>query len=132
MIIDFEEFKSIKTLLRKFPTENKCIEHLEALRWNGVIISPFNKESKVYRCSNHRFKCSKTNKYFNVRNGTIFENTKMSLQKWFMAIYLVLSPKKLSSHQLAKDLNVSQKTGWLVLNRIRYAVSHKNFKKAMK
>jgi hypothetical protein len=49
-----------------------------------------------------------------------------------MAIYLVASHKKgISSHQLAKDIDVTQKTAWFMLHRIRYAFEHPNFQKTM-
>ena len=68
----FTEFKSIFDLLKKFPDEQTCIDHLEALRWNGVVVSPFDATSKVYKCKNNRYKCNTTNKYFNVRTRIQF------------------------------------------------------------
>ena len=68
--------------------------------------------------------------YFNVRTGTIFDNTKIPLQKWFLALYFFLSHKKgISSHHLAKDISVTQKSAWSLLHRLRYAFDHPNFKK---
>ena len=43
------EFKSILDLIKAFPTEQSCIEHLEGLRWEGVVVSPFDENSKVYK-----------------------------------------------------------------------------------
>ena len=48
------EFKSIIDLLKAFPTEQDCINHLENLRWNGVPISPFDSTSKVYKCAGNK------------------------------------------------------------------------------
>jgi len=122
-------FKSIFDLLKAFPDEQTCINHLEQLRWNGNVISPFDTASKVYKCKNNRYKCANTNKYFNVRTETIFEDTKLPLQKWFMALYVFSSHKKgISSHQLAKDLSITQKSAWFVLHRLRYAFDHPAFK----
>jgi transposase-like protein len=126
------QFKSIFDLLRRFPDEQSCIDHLTALRWNGVVISPFDPGSTVYKCKKNRYKCRNTNKYFNVRTGTIFEDTKIPLQKWFMALYVFSSHKKgISSNQLAKDIDVTQKTAWFLLHRLRYAFDHPNFKKEL-
>ena len=114
------EFNSILQLLQAFPDEQTCIEHLEELRWDGDVISPFDTTSKVYKCKGNKFKCKNTNKYFNVRTGTLFDNTKIPLQKWFLAIWLITSHKKgISSMQLARDLDVTQKTSWFMLQRIR-------------
>jgi transposase-like protein len=115
-----KEYKSILELLKAFPNEQACIDYLETLRWNGDIISPFDSTSKVYRCKGNKYFCNNTGKYFNVKTKTIFENTKIELQKWFVAIYIVTSHKKgVSSLQLSKDIDVTQKTAWFMLQRIR-------------
>ncbi len=122
------EFKSIFDLLKAFPTEQDCIAHLENIRWNGVIVSPFDETSKVYKCAGNKYKCKNTGKYFNVRTNTVFDNTKIPLQKWFLALYVFSSHKKgISSHQLAKDISVTQKSAWFLLHRLRYAFEHPNF-----
>lgn len=125
-------FKSILDLVKAFPDEQSCIDHLEWIRWNGKVISPFGSSSRVYKCSNNRYKCSATNKYFNVRTGTIFEGTKIPLQQWILAIYLFTTSKKgISSYTLATELNITQKTAWFLLSRIRYAMDHETFLKEM-
>ena len=114
------DFNSIIDLLKTFPTEQKCIEHLEQIRWNGFVVSPFDGTSKVYKCKGNKYRCKNTGKYFNVRTNTLFDNTKIGLQKWFLAIWLVTSHKKgISSIQLSKDIDVTQKTAWFMLQRIR-------------
>lgn len=114
------EFKSILDLIKAFPDEQSCINHLEDLRWDGNVVSPFDPNSKVYNCKGNKFKCKNTGKYFNVRTGTLFDNTKIELQKWFISIFLVTSHKKgISSLQLGRDLDITQKTAWFMLQRIR-------------
>jgi hypothetical protein len=63
------EFKSIFDLLKAFPDEQSCINHLEMLQWGGTPISPFDPISKVYKCAGNKYKCKNTGKYFNVRTG---------------------------------------------------------------
>lgn len=121
------QFTSLLDLYNAFPTEQSCIDHLEQLRWDGNIISPFDPSSKVYKCKNNRYRCKNTGKYFNVRTGTLFDNTKVDLKKWFLAIYIVTSHKKgISSVQLSKDINVTQKTAWFMLQRIRNCFGPEN------
>ena len=123
------QFKSIFDLLKAFPDEQSCINHLERLRWDGNVVSPFSENSKVYKCANNKYKCKNTGKYFNVRTNTIFDSSKIPLQKWFLALYVFSSHKKgISSHQLAKDISVTQKSAWFLLHRLRYAFDHPNFK----
>lgn len=114
------EFDSLLSLINTFSDEVVCIKHLETLRWNGNPVSPFFPESKVYVCKGNKYKCKESGKYFNVKTGTMFDNTKVKLQKWFMAIWLITSHKKgISSIQLSKDIKVTQKTAWFMLQRIR-------------
>jgi transposase-like protein len=115
-----KDFNSIIELIKAFPDEQSCINHLEELRWEGFVVSPFDKSSRVYKCKGNRYKCKTTGKYFNVRTGTLFDNTKVPLQKWFVAIWLATSHKKgISSLQLSRDIEVTQKTSWFMLQRIR-------------
>ena len=66
--------------------------------------------SFVYKYrKNNRCKYVNSNKYFNVKSGTLFEGSNIKLQTWFLGIYLITSHKKgISSLQLSKDLNVTQ------------------------
>ena len=67
--------------------------------------------------------CRECKSSFNVLSGTIFQKTKIDLQKWFLAISLNLNAKKsLSSHQLARDLDLNHKTAWYMGMRIRRAM----------
>ncbi|WP_417354718.1 IS1595 family transposase [Flavobacterium sp.] len=113
-------FKCILDLINTFSDELSCVNFLEEQRWNGKVISPFDSSSKVWKCKEGKYRCANTGKYFNVKTGTLFENTKIPLQKWFIAIWLMTSHKKgISSIQLAKDIGVTQKTAWFIAQRIR-------------
>jgi len=122
-----KDFNSLIDLVKAFPTEQDCINHLESLRWNGYVVSPFDPTSKVYKCKGNKYRCKNTGKYFNVRTATLFDNTKVELIKWFMAIWLVTSHKKgISSLQLSRDIDVTQKTAWFMLQRIRKCFEGEN------
>ncbi len=119
-----ENFRSVIELLERFPDEQSCIDYLEEEWWGGQVVSPFDPTSKVYKCKNNYYRCKNTGKYFNIRTKTIFHNTKVSLRKWLLAIFLATSHKKgISSCQLAKDIHVTQRTAWLILQRIRICYS---------
>ncbi len=123
------KFKSITDLLAVFPTEQTIINYLEKSRWNSNVISPYDPTSKVYFCpSNNQYKCKNTKKFFNVKTGTAFANTKLPLRKWFLVSYLFTSHKKgISSCQLAKDLNITQKSAWHLLDDLRDNIKQSNF-----
>lgn len=120
--------KSMFDLAATFPTEEACMEYLELIRWNGTPYSPFDGTSTVYKCKGYNYKCKTTGKYFNVKTGTMYDNTKMPLQKWFLAVWLVTSHKKgISSMQLGRDLNITQKSAWFMLQRIRACFGIENY-----
>ena len=123
------EFNSLLDMLKVFSDEQKCIDHLAAVRWKDGIFCPHcGSLRKIHKFSdNRRYKCADCHQQFTVRVGTIFEDSKLPLQKWFMAFYLVTSHKKgISSLQLSRDITVTQKTAWFMLQRIRYIVGHSN------
>lgn len=125
------EFKSIFDFIQTVPDEASCIQYLEDIRWAGNVISPFDETSKVYKCKNG-YKCKNSGKYFNVKVGTIFEDTKIPLTKWFMALYIFASHKKgISSYQLASDISITQKSAWFMLHRLRFMFSHPVFKQML-
>ena len=127
LTLKLNKFTSLYDLQQAFPTEKDCIKHLEQIRWNGNVVSPFDENSKVYKCKNNRYYCKNSNRYFNVRTRTLFEAFNIPLRKWFMAIYLITSHKKgIASLQLHKDLNVTQKTAWFILQRIRKCFGFEN------
>jgi hypothetical protein len=69
---------ALKSKISKaFPNEQACIDHLEALRWKGNVVSPFDSASTVYKCKGNKYRCKNTGKYFNVKTGTMFDNTKV-------------------------------------------------------
>ena len=127
------EFRSISDLLAVFPNEQTIINYLEKHRWNGNVISPYDPTSKVYFCpSNNQYRCKNTKKFFNVKTGTIFARSKLSLQKWFLAFYLFSSHKKgISSCQLRKYLGITQKSAWYLLDDLRDSLKQSSFIKKM-
>lgn len=114
------EFESVTAILEAFPDEQSCINHLEQLRWEHFVVSPFDAASKVYTCPNNTYKCKKSGKYFNAKTGTIFHNSKVALQKWFVAIWLITKQdKNITSVALGQELNITQKTAWYIIKRIK-------------
>ncbi len=125
---DITIFKSLVHLIETLQTENDCREFLEKLRWNYQPICPHCgsvSENHYKLRSRGRFKglykCKDCRNRFTVTVGTMFEGSHIPLRKWFLAIYIFSSHKKgISSVQLAKDINVTQKTAWFMLSRIRH------------
>jgi transposase-like protein len=123
---DLRDFDSLFQLLDYFTTEEICEQHLAVIRWNGTPVCPYCESEKVntLKGKTQRYKCYGCRKQFGVKVGTIFHDSKISLRKWFVAIYLVTAHKKgISSCQLARDLKITQKAAWFVLQRIRETYS---------
>lgn len=118
-----EQFRNLHEVLGHFKDDKTCRDFMEQLRWKGNPVCPHCGASKPYRLKdgkNFRCKNKECKKDFSVTVGTIFENTKIHLSKWIATIYLLTAHKKgISSHQLARDLGVTQKTGWFLLHRAR-------------
>lgn len=122
------------TFYERFRDEQVCRDYLEEMRWPDEITCPkCGVIGKAYKYSDGKtFKCAACRKQFTVRVGTIFEDSKLPLQKWFLAIYLATSLKKgISSIQLSKYLGITQKTAWYMLHRIRYAVDSGSYDKPL-
>ena len=119
-------------VMERFPDQESCIEHLERIRWGNKPVCPHcgcvevkeKKEEGVGRVG--RYNCTACKASFKVTQGTMFHGTKIPLQKWFLAISLILNAKKsLSSCQLARDLDLNQKTAWYMQARIRAEMANK-------
>ena len=116
------------SVFNQFPNQQSCIDHLEAIRWPEVAFCPLCNSDRVARKAEGqkvgRWNCHNCTSSFNVLSGTIFQGTRVPLQKWFLAISLMANAKKsLSSHQLARDLELNQKTAWFMQQRIRAAMA---------
>ena len=115
------------TIFTQFPDQEACIEHMENVRWGDDPSCPHCGSVRVARKQEKgrigRWNCHDCKSSFNVLNGTVMEKTRLPLQKWFLAISLMLNAKKgLSSCQLARDLDMRQKSAWYMQQRIRAAM----------
>ena len=121
--------KSFLDLFTSLHDENSCREFLEYQRWHGEPICPHchRQDKEHYHLKRGGlYKCRYCRKTFSVTVGTMFEGSHVPLRKWFYAIYIFLSHKKgISSTQLAKDIGVTQKTAWFMLERIRHELHSK-------
>ena len=119
-------------IMERFSDQESCIEHLERVRWAGKPECPHCSSKSVKRKKENtvgrvgRWNCHGCNASFKVTHGTVFHGTKIPLQKWFLAISLILNAKKgMSSYQLQRDLDLNQKTAWFILARIRAEMANK-------
>ena len=110
--------------MQRFPDERTARHHIERIRWEGRPVCPHCQETRriQVRKVEGPFRCGVCKTDFTVRTGTIFERSHVPLDKWLYAIYLVVTSRKgISSLQLSKEIGVTQKTAWFMLQRIRTA-----------
>jgi transposase-like protein len=110
--------------VRYFADEDVCRDFLAAQRWpNGVHCVECDSDRVGFIPSRSLWYCKVCGLRFSVKKGTIFEDSPLPLSKWLPAIWLYSAGKKSrSSHQLARDLGVTQKTAWFMGHRIRIAL----------
>jgi transposase-like protein len=134
----------VVAITEEFPTEEACLGLLERIRWpegvrcinpsfcGSTNISRFTARSsvrKVQRASGDveevsvperfLFECMECGYQFSVTTGTVFHKTHLPLRKWFYAIALTLNAERpLTTRQMKRDLEVSQKTAWLLNRRL--------------
>ncbi|MDQ2892997.1 MAG: IS1595 family transposase [Pseudomonadota bacterium] len=123
----------------RFTDANAAREHLEALRWPEGPVCPHCGSLNATRLPAQRGKatkahpegalragvvqCNDCRDQFSVTVGTVFERSKVPLNKWLLCNHLIVSSKKgISSHQLSRNLGVSYKTAWFMAHRIREAM----------
>ena len=110
-------------------TEERCIRHLELVRWpDGLIcirdgcgsrrIRSFDAKGKTGK-TRHLYECIDCRYQYSVTTGTIFHNSHMPLSKWFLAINMVCSGKKrVSAKDLQRKLKVNYRTALYTAHRI--------------
>ena len=122
-----KDHMSISEFYRRFPTEEACAAFIEEQRWGDQVVCPHCGGTHIYRVNDSMgFKCSGCKKHFSVRTGTVMECSRLPLQTWLLAFYMMTTARKgISSVQLAKELGITQKSAWFLQQRIREACQHR-------
>jgi transposase-like protein len=110
-------------LFKLYPDENSARKYLEGLLWpQGPICPTCAKRDRLTTRKNGSYRCNACKVDFNIRTGTIFGASHVKLHYWIYAMYLLVTARKgISSMQLAKEIGVTQKTAWFMLQRLREA-----------
>ena len=120
-MIDFSQFDSLIAMTMYFNNEDTCKQAIIETRWSdGDVVCPYCGQHHCATRKDGKFRCNKCKRNFSCKVGTIFEDSNLSLVKWFIAMYLISSHKKgVSSCQLARDIKVTQSTAWYMLQKLR-------------
>src|ERR1017187_321951 len=126
-----KEPKSLQEAIIYFSNPDNCIDYLAVRRWPNGVICPtcgcdkasFSEKRRTWTCSKHHAK-----REFSIKVGSLCEDSAIGLDKWLTALWLLTTCKNgISSCEVARDLDVTQKTAWFMLHRIRLAMQDEFF-----
>lgn len=111
-------------VISMFGTDERCRELLVRLRWpSGAECPRCKMEAVELATAKQLFYCKACDYQFSVTSGTVFNDSHLALQKWFLATLLLCEAKKgMSANQIKRTLGVSYKTAWYLCHRIRAAM----------
>ena len=123
--------KTLQEAIQYFAHEQVCIDTVASLRWpNGPVCPKCGHGEHYYLATQKRWKCKSCKKQFSVKVGTIFEDSAIGLDKWLIALWLLVNCKNgVSSYEIGRDLGITQKSAWFVLRRLRLALHIGNMDK---
>ena len=120
---------SLMQLFEMIPDQDAARLYLESRLWpHGAVCPVCATQDRITTLKSTAkkigyYRCNLCNEDFTVRTGTIFERSHVPLHKWVYAMYLLVTSRKgISSLQLAKEIGITQKSAWFVLQRLRGAV----------
>lgn len=103
----------------------KDAEHIfHRYRWAlGIVVCPYCGSIHVTQIGNeYKYKCNSCKNRFNDKTRTLLHGSKLSVQVWMLGLYEILSTNYISSIELATKLGINQKSAWLMLSKLRYAL----------
>jgi transposase-like protein len=125
--------KTLMEAIRYFADADRTLATAVSLRWpNGVHCPTCGRTDVRFLATRRLWECKEKHprKQFSAKVGTIFEDSALPLDKWFVAIWAIANCKNgISSYELARSIGVTQKTAWHMLHRIRLAMTTGSFDK---
>lgn len=123
---------SLLDAVRYFSDLDVCNAYMRKIKWpDGNPTCPKCGSENIGEITTRSMlKCRACKKQFSYKVGTIFEDSPLGLDKWFVAVWAIANAKNgISSHELGRSLGVTQKTAWFMLHRIREAMRSGTFRK---
>jgi transposase-like protein len=116
--------KTLQQAIKHFASEQVCIDAIAAIRWpNGPVCPACGHKEHYYLKTQKRWKCKECHKQFSVKLGTIFEDSPVSLDKWLIALWMLVNCRNgISSYEVSRSLGLTQKSAWFVMHRLRLAL----------
>ncbi|HEX3526353.1 MAG TPA: IS1595 family transposase [Thermoanaerobaculia bacterium] len=125
--------RTLLEAVRHFADADVCREFMVSLRWpNGVTCPACGRADVRFIATRKLWECKDKHprKQFSIKVGTIFEDSPLGMDKWLPVVWLIANCKNgISSYEVARDLGVTQKTAWFMLQRVRVAMETGTFQK---
>lgn len=124
--------QSLIEAVRYFSDIRLCTKYMRKIKWpDGKIVCPKCESKRIGEiATRNMLRCKDCRKQFSCKVDTIFEDSPLGLDKWFVAVWCIANSKNgISSHELGRALDVTQKTAWFMLHRIREAMKTGSFRK---
>jgi transposase-like protein len=129
--------ETLQEAIRYYSDLDVCQQELVEARWSDGVACPTCGSKNVgYLANQRRWQCKNKpyhpKRQFSAKVGTIFEDSPIGLDKWFVAIWLISSAKNgISSYEISRAIGITQKSAWFMLHRIRLAMQTKSFLKPL-
>jgi transposase-like protein len=125
--------ETLQEAVRYFSDLDTCHQFAVSIRWPDGVVCPRCGaiDAASFVRTRRIFNCLACKKQYSVKVGTIFEDSPLGLDKWFMAMWMLVNYKNgVSSYELSRDLGVTQKSAWFMLGRLRLAIQSGSIEKA--
>jgi transposase-like protein len=121
-----KKLETLQEAIVYFSSPDNCLEFLVAHRWpNGVTCPTCGSKDVLFLKKQRRWECRNKHpkRQFSIKNGSIFEDSPIGLDKWLMAMWQIVNCKNgISSYEVHRAIGVTQKTAWFMDHRIRFAL----------
>jgi transposase-like protein len=124
--------KTLQEAVSYFSDPQRTFDYAVMLRWpDGKVTCPrCNSTEHSFISTRRIWFCKDCKKQFTVKVGTIFEDSALGMDKWMIAVWLIVNAKNgISSYEIARALGITQKSAWFMMHRVRLALHEKQFVK---
>jgi transposase-like protein len=119
--------RTLQAAIKYFGDPANCLKYMVSKRWpDGVVKCPTcGRNDVVFLEKQNKWQCKSVHpkRQFSAKVGTIFEDSPIPLEKWLVAVWMIVNCKNgVSSYEIARTIGVTQKSAWFMLHRIRLAM----------
>lgn len=125
-----QKLVSLYEFFQRFPDEESARLYFESKRWQNGYYCGHCASVNIVECKDHKpmaYRCRDCRKHFSVRTGTLLAESRLPLQKWLMAIYMMTTARKgIPSTQMVREIGITQESSWFLAQRIRETWASEN------